>query len=143
MASKAPFAKGSSRPPSRVRTRAETQADTLEDHGILLRHLILTINGGKDEDGDDVQGLNHFLRSGLPQIYNQVLTMRGEIQTLQTQLEETKKLVTEQKSRNPFTTPPNTPLKPEDPTPQPGGTWGMPPFETTTPKGEPPKREPS
>ena len=140
MATKSAFAEGSSRPPSRVRTRAETQADTLEDHGILLRHLILTINGGKDEDGDDVQGLNHFLRSGLPQIYNQLLTMRGEIQTLQTQLEETKKLVAEQKSKNPFTTPPNAPPKPEDPTPRQGGTWEK--LRTTTPPFAT-KRDPS
>src|SRR5271154_349274 len=82
------FAEGASCPPSRVRTRSEAVKDTLEDHGVLLRHLILTINRGVDPEGETVQGLNHFLRTGMLQTFNEIRTLRSTMSTLLAKVEE-------------------------------------------------------
>src|SRR5271154_2986405 len=82
------FAEGVSRPPSRVLTRSEAVKDTLEDHGVLLRHLILTINGGTDPDGEEVQGLNHFLRTGMLQTFNEIRALHSTVSILLAKVEE-------------------------------------------------------
>ena len=132
------FAEGISRPPSRIRTRSETVKDTLEDHGVLLRHLILTINGGTDpESSEEVQGLNHFIRTGMLQIFNETRALRQTVQELHSRIGDLEAQLKEQRKKDPFSTPPNP--KPEEPTPRAGTSYGMPQFaNTTTPRDPPP-----
>src|SRR5271154_2341118 len=134
------FAEGVSRPPSRVRTRSEAVKDTLEDHGVLLRHLILTINGGTNPEGEEIQGLNHFLQTGVLQNFNEIRILRSTVLTLLVKVEELEK-ATKAEPFDPHT-PPNP--KTEEPTPRAGttrGTHGYPRFETTTPRHPPPHRD--